>query len=305
MLAWWSRELFRDAIPISGLRSVTSTEVVSYAAIRAAWLQLRMPYVPEASESVSVVPPSCLWRNSGRSARTGHTRWWDLPSYSPSLTPYWKRDSLHEGELALFPVDPEAPTGWGAGALGPCDRTTVIAQLFSRAGHAGDSWGSWCPLPVTRQGRPPWLSTSWTESEKGLIQDLQTQDWPKATVFLGYDEVGAVKPLPHLGWRDWLDCILCQEDSNFLAQDRCVSDCHRSLENAADLGRSPGKLNCIAKSNCVNDPARRAGQCKPRPQTWYKWHQGNNRHTRGGAAERSRAGWYRRHRVLTHPRRTP
>ncbi len=55
------------------------------------------------------------------------------------------------------------------------------------------------------------------------VQDSQIQDWPKATTFLGYDEVRAVKPLPHLGWRDRLDCILCQEDSNLLAQDRASS----------------------------------------------------------------------------------
>ncbi len=75
------------------------------------------------------------------------------------------------------------------------------------------------------------------------VQDSQIQDWPKATTFLGYDEVRAVKPLPHLGWRDRLDCILCQEDSNLLAQDRGVPDCHRRLENAVELGRSPGELN--------------------------------------------------------------
>ncbi len=70
------------------------------------------------------------------------------------------------------------------------------------------------------------------------VQDSQIRDWPKATTFLGYDEVRAVKPLPHLGWRDRLDCILCQEDSNLLAQDRGVPDCHRRLENAVELGRS-------------------------------------------------------------------
>ncbi len=64
------------------------------------------------------------------------------------------------------------------------------------------------------------------ELVNGPIQDSQIQDWPKATTFLGYDEVGAGKPLPHLGWRDRLDCILCQDDSNLLAQDRCVLDCH-------------------------------------------------------------------------------
>ncbi len=78
------------------------------------------------------------------------------------------------------------------------------------------------------------------------VQDSQIQDWPKATTFLGYDEVRAVKPLPHLGWRDRLDCILCQEDSNLLAQDRGVPDCHRRLENAVELGRSPDELNRMA-----------------------------------------------------------
>ncbi len=55
-----------------------------------------------------------------------------------------------------------------------------------------------------------------------------------------------MKPLPHLGWRSRLDCILCQEDSNLLAQDRGVPDCRRSLENAVELGRSPGELNHVA-----------------------------------------------------------
>ncbi len=60
-----------------------------------------------------------------------------------------------------------------------------------------------------------------------------------------------------------VSCIFCQEDSNLLAQDRCVSDCHWSLENAAELGRSPGELNRIAESNCANDPAKGAGRTKP------------------------------------------
>ncbi len=102
-------------------------------------------------------------------------------------------------------------------------------------------------------------STSWTGACEGPVQDSQIQDWPKATAFLGYDEVRAVKPLPHLGWRDRLDCILCQEDSNPLAQNRGVSDCHWSLENAAELGGSPGELNRIAKSKLTNAPAGRAG----------------------------------------------
>ncbi len=62
--------VYRGAMPTSGPGSVASAEVVSYEAIRAAWLQLRMPYAPGASETVSVVPHSCLWRNSGILSRT-------------------------------------------------------------------------------------------------------------------------------------------------------------------------------------------------------------------------------------------
>ncbi len=82
------------------------------------------------------------------------------------------------------------------------------------------------------------------------VQDSPIRDWSVTTTFLGYDEVRAVKPLPHLGWRD-------------LAQDRGVPDCHRSLENAVEFGRSPGGLNRLAESNCAREPARRAGQHEP------------------------------------------
>ncbi len=112
------------------------------------------------------------------------------------------------------------------------------------------------------------------EPVQGPVQDSQIQDWSKTTAFLGYDEIRAVKPLPHLGWRDRLDCILCQEGC---------------LENAAELGRSPGKLNRVAESNCAREPMRRAGQRKPRLQTPCKWLQRHNRRTRGGAAKGSRA----------------
>ncbi len=78
------------------------------------------------------------------------------------------------------------------------------------------------------------------------VQDSPIQDWSVTTTFLRYDEVRAVKPLPHLGWRRRPDCILCQEDSNLLAQDRGIPDCRRSLENAVELGRSPGELNHVA-----------------------------------------------------------
>ncbi len=125
------------------------------------------------------------------------------------------------------------------------------------------------------------------------------------TTFLGYDEVRAVKPLPNLGCRDRLDCILYQEDSNLFTQDRGVPDCHRSLENVVELGKSPGELNRVSESNCACEPARRAGQCEPHLQTPCKQLQRHNQRTCGGAAKGSRARWYRRQCVLRHPRQTP
>ncbi len=37
-----------------------------------------------------------------------------------------------------------------------------------------------------------------------------------------------------------------------------VPGCHRSLKNAAELGRSSGKLNRAAELNCAHESARRA-----------------------------------------------
>ncbi len=148
-------------------------------------------------------------------------------------------------------------------------------------------------------------STSWMGAWEGPNSRFADPGLAEGHRLSRYDEVRAVKLLPHLGWRDRLDCILCQEDSSLLTQDKCVSDCHRSLESAAELGRSPGELNHIAESDCANEPAGRVGQRKPLPQTLCEWHQRDNRHTRGGAAEGSRAGWYRRRRILTHPHQTP
>ncbi len=48
------------------------------------------------------------------------------------------------------------------------------------------------------------------ELVKGPIQDSQIPNWLKATAFFGHDEVRAVKPGLHLGWRDRLDCVLRQ-----------------------------------------------------------------------------------------------
>ncbi len=99
-------------MPTLGPGSVASAEVVSYEAIRAAWLQLRMPYAPGASETVSVVPHSCLWRNSGSSALLGHVPPWGVPSYSPSLSPHQENRFSAQGRAFSFPSWTEAPTSW-------------------------------------------------------------------------------------------------------------------------------------------------------------------------------------------------
>ncbi len=49
---------------------------------------------PGASETVSVVPHSCICRNSGSSALLGHVPPWGMPSYSPSLTPHREKSLL-------------------------------------------------------------------------------------------------------------------------------------------------------------------------------------------------------------------
>ncbi len=123
---WCLLEVYRGAMPTSGLGSIASAEVVSYEATQAAWLQLRMPYAPGASETVSVVPHSCFWRNSGSLALLEHARPWGMPSYSPSLTPHREKTFSAQGRVCSFPSWPDAPTGWGAEAPSPCDRTTAL-----------------------------------------------------------------------------------------------------------------------------------------------------------------------------------
>ncbi len=171
---WHSCVIFtrvhRGAMPTSGLGSATSAEVVSYEAIRAAWLQLRMPYAPGASETVSVEPQSSLWRNSGSSELIGRALPWGAPSYSPSLTPHQEKRFSAQGRACSFPSWPEAPTGWGAEAPGPCDPTTVLAcgpssrqfrtlmpiqDLRQDTGGQGEPEGEDPVLPCPTLGRKP------------------------------------------------------------------------------------------------------------------------------------------------------
>ncbi len=170
----------RKARSVQGLKERRHSCVI-FTRIRAAWLQLRMPYAPGASETVSVEPQSCLWRNSGSSALIGRALPWGAPSYSPSLTPHQEKRFSAQGRACSFPSWPEAPTGWGAEAPDPCDRTTVLGTGPEWASRR-DSWGSWRPLPVTGQGRP--LRPSWRHGKRGRARrggpctatpDLRTQ----------------------------------------------------------------------------------------------------------------------------------
>ncbi len=133
------------------------------------------------------------------------------------------------------------------------------------------------------------------EPVQGPVQESQSRIGRRPPPFLG--------TMPHLGWRDRLNCILARRTA--ISSRKTGAGLETGLENAAELGRSPGVLNRVAESNCAREPTRRAGQRKPRLQTPCKWLQWHNRHTRSGAANGSKAGWYRRPCVLTHPRRTP
>ncbi len=73
----------------------------------------------------TVLPLKELW---GSSELIGHARPWGAPSYSPNLTPQQEKRFSAQGRACSFPSWPEAPTGWGAEAPGPCDRTTVLAR---------------------------------------------------------------------------------------------------------------------------------------------------------------------------------
>ncbi len=138
-------------MPTSGLGSATSAEVVSYEAIRAAWLQLQMPYAPGASETVSAETQSCLWRNSGSPALIGRA----VILTESNSTP--RKEILCAGESLLFSQLTRSPN-WL--------RCRSTRSLWSHnCSRARDSWGSWCPLPVTGQGRPP--RPSWRHGGTG------------------------------------------------------------------------------------------------------------------------------------------
>ncbi len=97
---WYPLAVYRGAMPTSGPGSVASAEVVSYEAIRAAWLQLRMPYAPGASETVSVVPHSCLWRKAVQHCLGTFLREACRHTHESNSTP--RKEILCTGESLFF-----------------------------------------------------------------------------------------------------------------------------------------------------------------------------------------------------------
>ncbi len=116
-----------------------------------------MPYAPGASERFHR-------NNSPASEGTGSSALTGRAVILMSLTPYREKRFSAQVRACSFPSWPEAPTGWGAKAPGPCDCPTVFRTGPEWADRR-NSWGSWRPLPVTGQGCP--LRPSWRHGETG------------------------------------------------------------------------------------------------------------------------------------------
>ncbi len=105
---WLPLGTCRVATPISGLGQEASAEAVSYEASRAGLLLLRPPYAPGASEKVSVGPLSCPWMYSAVQHRLSTFLCEACWLFDRIQLHTEKRDPLHWGEFALFPVDLKA-----------------------------------------------------------------------------------------------------------------------------------------------------------------------------------------------------
>ncbi len=121
---WLGPGACRAATPTSGLGHGASVEAVLYGAAPAAWLPPQPPYAPGASETVSVVPPSCSWMYSSSSTPPEHVPAWGALSDWPNPTPYRENRSSASGRVCSFPSWPEGQTGWGARAPNPCVHIT-------------------------------------------------------------------------------------------------------------------------------------------------------------------------------------
>ncbi len=123
-LEWLGPAACRSATPTSGLGHGASVEAVSYGAAQAALPPPQLPCAPGASETVSVVPPSCSRMYSNSSTPTERIPAWGALSDWPSPTPYREKRSSAPERVCSFPNWPEGPTGCGARGPSPCVRIT-------------------------------------------------------------------------------------------------------------------------------------------------------------------------------------
>ncbi len=159
-------ELAAIATPTWGLGHGASVEAVLYGAAPPAWLPPQPPYAPGASETVSVVPPSCSWTYSSSSTPTEHIPAWGVLSDWPNPTPYREKRSSVSGRVCSFPSWPEGPTGWGARAPNPCVRITDPETKPVWASHRG-SWECACPV-LSRAASATFMKTQGNrDSPKG------------------------------------------------------------------------------------------------------------------------------------------
>ncbi len=162
---WLGPWACRTATPTSGLGHGASVEAVSYGAAPAAWLP--PPYAPGASETVSVVPPSCFWMYSSSSTPTEHVPAWGALSDWPSPTPYQEKRSSASGRVCSFPSWPKGPTSWGARAPNSCVHITDPGTELVWASRRG-SWECARPVLSREQGLP--LLLSWRHGAIGTAR---------------------------------------------------------------------------------------------------------------------------------------
>ncbi len=98
------------------------------------------------------------------------------------------------------------------------------------------------------------------ELMKGLVQHPQGQDWSESPTFLGYDEVGSVKPFLPLGQGGMLYHALHQNGRDFCSKNSGILKFHCGKQNATELRQTSAKLNRIAKSNGSEKAPGRAGE---------------------------------------------
>ncbi len=161
-------------MPISGPGREANAEAVSYEAIRAAWQRLRMPYAPGASEMFQWNRPLALERLQAVQHRLSTLHWETCCEVDRVQLHTEKRDPLHRGEFALFPVDPKPQPAEVAE-----HRVPVFAQQCSRLGQHEPV------VEVVENGMPASLNGTRAASTT-LVKTRGDRDSPKGRTLYWY-----------------------------------------------------------------------------------------------------------------------